>query len=208
MADSSVSIADYSLAFGQSHFLRQIAIPFGNTLAAMSAQNPPAEVDSDWDPDVQLSPRADAFVLAGMIGAIVFVANWGTQKALDELYNGKLGPALRSAISVALSGEPTSKKYALSLLINKSPERISILVAAVGGSIEEMKLSEKQVLSVASQGLQRAKQLALPGQVHLYIVEGGVCNEHPWIHPHISSAMEQLHGMSTAGPVRFIANFS
>jgi hypothetical protein len=202
--ENSIAISGYVIAIGNSHFFREVAIPISDQVEKISNEHPPATEDAGWDPDLDPIPKADATILSGVVCITVFVAGWASKKALDEIYAAKIGPLLKAAISTVLTGDPGTKKYGISLLINKTPERTSIIIASVGSSIPEIELCEKQVISVATSAMQKAAQLSVPGQAHLYIIEDGKSNEHPWVYPDISSAMQHLQHMAPARSLRHI----
>jgi hypothetical protein len=208
MSDDSATVSENLISFGPSHFLRAVVIPLANDIEGIAKDHPVRGDDAVWSPGLSGKPQAGMTLLAGFVGVVAFVGSWAAKKALDELYIHKLSPLIRTALSAYLQSSTTGKKYAVSLLVNNSAARISILIAAVGSSIEEIEISETLIGPVLSGAVRRASQSAGPNQVHLYTIENGYANVDPFVFSDISGAMSYLSGMSAAKHPRLLANDS
>jgi len=208
MEDVPAILSEDVLALGPSSFLRDVVVPFSSEIEALARLQPASTTDAP-KLEVHANPRAGILTLSGLVGAVAFVGGWGAKKALDELYEQKLRPILGRAVHASF-GSPyaTGKMYGVSLLITKVPERISILVAAVGTSVEEVSLSEKQIKPVATVAIERARQFAAAGEVHLYIIENGGSNTHPWVYRDLSAALQHLNGMTPVKAPKLLPNGS
>jgi hypothetical protein len=204
MTDNFVSVSENILAFGSSHFYREVVVPLADHIEALARQYPVVSGDEDWRFYVRSSPQASGIEVAGFVGVISFVGIWAAEKALEELYNQKLGPLLRSKIGVCFKSDKSQKRYGVSLVINKSPVRTSIVIVCVDRSLSEIERSERQMGSVISMALREGSNSKSSGEVHLYIIEGGDANQHPWVYPDISGALQHLRGMSPVKPPRFV----
>lgn len=184
---------------GNSQFLKKNALPAMEELGTCQLLLTPEDYELETTSEVSIN--AVATDVPGWLIPMLFVGSWAATKALDELYDFVL-PVLRKHLSVASKNQ--DKLYALSFLLNKAPENVSILVVAVGTSAEHLSSSELLVRDVVPSALEYAKQLGKAGEVHLYTIENGKADVRPQTFNSIQSALRCLMTMYAAKPPRKI----
>jgi len=208
MGENSVTVSESLISFGPSHFLRGVVIPLAEDVERIAKDHPVEGDDAEWSPGLSGNPQAGFTLLSGVVCVVAFIGSWAAKKALDELYTHKIGPLLRNALSAYFHSHATGKKYAVSLLVKNSSARTSIVIAAIGSSIEEIERSESLISSVLASALQRASQSGGASQVHLYTVEDGRSNIDPLVFADISGVMGHLSSMSSAKHPKLLAKGS
>jgi hypothetical protein len=204
-AHRDVSVSENLLLIGQAHFVRKVAIPLHEALEDLARAYPASPEEEAWEPELPHGLYASFTALSGLAGIVLFIGGWGAKKALDELYDSTIKTKVRKALGGFFQSDSSGKTYGVSLLINKLPERISIVVATVGKDMGEIELGQRQVSSVIARAMDVASKIAAPNTVHLYLIEAGTVNDHPWIYSSLTEAMRHMSRMSPAAsakPVR------
>ena len=197
-----ISVSEKLLLIGQGHFVRRVANPLHDALEDLAKAYPTSPEEEAWEPELPHGLYASFTALSGIAGVVIFIGGWGAKKALDELYETSIKAKVRKVLEDFFQSDSSKKKYGISLLINKMPERISIVVATVGQDIGEIELGQRQVRSVIARAIGTASDIAAPNTVHLYLIEAGNVNDHPWIYGSLAEAMGHMSNMSPAVPVK------
>lgn len=189
-----VEVSERYLAFGQSIFVKEVAIPVGEVIEEIAREFPCSD-----DADIKISFHPTAFISAldALIGVSIFISGWVGNKFLDEIYEAKLGPKIKQYLRPYIEKNGSNKKYSLSILARKKLKGGSVLICCIGSSIEEIELSEKHIpdaLNVANELLDSSEE----NSVHLYLIEGGEVNLDPEIFESHEMALERLKRMYPA----------
>ncbi|HQX65148.1 MAG: hypothetical protein WAU20_00820 [Dokdonella sp.] len=197
-----VSVSENLLLIGQAHFIRSVAIPLHEALEDLTRSFPASAEEEAWEPELPQGLYANFTALSGLAGIVLFIGGWAAKKTLDELYETTIKAKVRKVLEDFFRSDTSGKKYGVSLLINKVPERISIVVATVGQDIAEIELGQRQVSSVIARAMDTARKMAVPNTVHLYMIEAGNVNDHPWIYRSLAEAMGHMSNMSPVVSVK------
>lgn len=189
-----MEVSERYLAFGKNTFVKEVAIPVGEVIDEVAKEYPCAD-----DADLKVTPRPAAFLsgLEALIGISVFLGSWAGNKFLDEIYDAKLGPAIKGYLRPYIEKCGSEKKYSLAILARKKGVEGSVLICCVGSSIEKIELSEKHIpaaLGIAEEFLDSSKD----NSVHLYVIENGRVAPDPQVFESHESALEGLKRMYPA----------
>lgn len=189
-----IEVSERYLAFGQNIFVKEVAIPIGEVIAEIAKEYPCTN-----DVDLKIAPRHTAFLsgLDALIGIIVFLGGWAGTKFLDEIYDAKLGPAIKGYFHSYIKKRGADKKYSLAILARKRGVSGSALICSIGSSIEEIESSKKHIptaLGIAEDTLDSSTDKS----VYLYTIEAGRVNLEPKIFGSYESALEGLKRMYPA----------
>jgi hypothetical protein len=196
------SFSEKLLLIGDAHFIRKVLLPLNEAFDELIKTHPASPDEEAWGPEIPPRLYGSASVLSGFAGIILFIGAWSAKKALDELYEATIKRKFHRVLEDFFQSDCSEKKYGISLLINKVPERISIVVATIGRDIDEIDLGQRQVGSVIARAIDVASRIAEPNTVHLYLIEGGAVNDHPWIYSTLAEAVGHMKGMSPASSVK------
>lgn len=188
------------LAFGQNIFVKEVAIPVGEVIEEVAKEYPCADAV-----DLNIISRPTAFLsgLDALIGISVFLGGWAGTKFLDEIYDAKLGPAIKGYFRPYIENRGSDKKYSLAILARKKKAMGSVLICCVGSSIEEIESSERHIpaaLGVAGELLDSSKD----NSVYLYVIESGKVNLEPRVFKSHEEALEGLKKMYPAKLPKYI----
>jgi len=199
-----VSVSTSVLLMGQGHFIREVAAPLSEALEEIALEHPTSQEEQEWRPRFLTGYQASLTELSGLAGVVLFIGSWAATKALDELYDRTLKPTINKVLGDFFGHRDSDKKYGATLVINNLQEKVSILVVIVGRDIQEIETGERQVSSVIACALETARLVAKPETVHLYLIESGQVNDHPWVYDNLEQAMRHMGKMSAARPVKTV----
>lgn len=191
---SVIEVSERYLIFGQSIFVKEVAIPVGEVIEEIAKEYPCTD---DVDLKIALRPTAFLTGLDALIGISIFLGGWAGTKFLDEIYDAKLGPAIKSYLHSYIEKHGSDKKYSLAILARKRGVSGSALICCVGSSIEEIESSKKHIpaaLGIAEDALDSSTD----SSVYLYVIEAGRVNLEPKIFGSHEGALEGLKRMYPA----------
>lgn len=87
-----IEVSERYLSFGQSCFVREVAIPAGETIEEIAKEYPCVD---EAELKIVPQPTASLSGLDALIGVSIFLGGWAGTKFLDEIYDTKLGPAIK-----------------------------------------------------------------------------------------------------------------
>src|SRR5690606_33181468 len=140
-----IEVSENFIAYGQSRFIKEVAIPVGKEIEAISREFPCSE---DQRIELHGKPTAFASGLDALIGITVFFGGWATKKFLDEIYEAKFGPIVKEKLKAYINLDNESKKYSLAISLNKKNKSNSVLVCCVGSNLSEIEESEKHISAI------------------------------------------------------------
>lgn len=199
-----IAVSTSVIVFGQRHFIERVVIPLSEALEEISREHPASPEERAWRPELPTGYYASFTGIAGIVGTVVFVRSWLGKKVLDEIYDRAIKPKLNKVLGDFFDSDESEKKYGATLVINNLPLKVSILIVVVGKDLSEIEVGEKQVSSVISTALDTAQKIAKPNTVHLYLIESGQVNSHPWIYDNLEQAMRHMNKMSAARPPKSV----
>ena len=139
-----LEISDKVQFEGNSKLIREFAIPFLDEFELV-AKEYPVKGNNPFSPKEEPKPQAHISEIAGIIGVVAFVATWSATKLLNEVYDLKISPIVRKKLSVYLGKTTSNQKYALTITTLNRETKISLLIACVGSTPEEIESSEKHI---------------------------------------------------------------
>ncbi|SEQ34440.1 hypothetical protein SAMN04488038_105294 [Solimonas aquatica] len=200
MKSNQISVSSRTLSIGNSEFIRAVAVPFSEEVERIGLHYPLSPQDKEAEPSAESAVFAAGVDLSGLVGVFTFVGTWAATKALDELFDIKLGPAIRTAIRNAFS-KSSDKTYGITLAVHNAKKRTTILVVAIGASESGLQKSEQAVRATLAFAAQKAEQEPAEG-VHMYLIEDGKSDLIPKITSDLRSALYELrHMKQTTKPV-------
>ncbi len=175
--------------------MRGLAIPIVEGIKQLSEEYP---VETEYDLGPSSGPMAHGISeIAGIVGVTAFVGSWAATKALDEIYNLKLSPLIKSKYKEYSDKAKTKKKYALTIAMINQEKDICLLIACIGRTPEEIDIAESHVESVLD--YVRSKDLdAKKKEVLLVVLEGEKLNLEIDAFPNYSEAINSLKHMYPA----------
>jgi len=191
-----IEISERVFSYGQSEFIRNVSIPVCSEVEKI-AKKYPREQDDD-NLNLHSNPTASGTELSALIGIVAFFGTWAATKFLDEIYNATFAPIVKEKLNSFIKDTNQTKKYALSISLNKKNKKNSILICCVGTTIEEISESEKyisNVLEVSENYIDSSND----GSVFLFVIENGKYNLAPSIHNNYDNA---LHGLKKLYPIK------
>jgi len=189
-----IEVSERYLSFGQSCFVREVAIPAGETIEEIAKEYPCVD---EAELNIVPQPTASLSGLDALIGVSIFLGGWAGTKFLDEIYDAKLGPAIKGYFRKYIERSGSDKKYSLSILARSKETSGAVLICCVGSSIEEIELSERRIpraLGVTEKLLSSSKNKS----VYLYVIESGKINLEPKAFDNLEGALEGLKRMYPA----------
>lgn len=198
-----LALSDKVMAIGGAAFIRETAVPVADEMDLLSQDYPCNQDDIDMDEAFSGSPQAGLGEISGLVGVSAFLGSWAATKLLDELFDLRIGPLLRSAIKRAFESGAKDQMYALSLAVHNAESRTVVLIVAAGKSMDELECSEGMVRPTLSFAIQQAAALNTEG-VHVYLIENGRTELKPSIVPTLASALHALKRMKPASMPKFI----
>jgi len=120
-----VEVSERYLAFGQSRFVRAVAIPAGETIEEIAKEYPCVD-----EVELKIVPQPTAFLsgLDALIGVSIFLGGWAGTKFLDEIYDAKLGPAIKGYFRRYIERSGPNKKYSLAILVRSKVTSGAVLI--------------------------------------------------------------------------------
>lgn len=189
-----IEVSERYLAFGQSSFVREVAIPAGETIEQIAKEYPCVD---EAELKIVPQPTASLSGLDALIGVSIFLGGWASTKFLDEIYDAKFGPAIKGYFRKYIERRGPNKKYSLAILARSKETSRSVLICCVGSSIEEIELSERHIplaLGIADKLLGSSRNKT----VYLYVIEGGKISLEPKAFDSLEAALEGLKRMYPA----------
>lgn len=187
-------VSERYLAFGQNSFIKEVVIPAGEKIEKLAKEYPCTD---EIQVKVQSRPTAFLSGLEALIGVSVFLGTWAGTKFLDEIYDAKIGPAIKEYLGQYIEKSGKNKKYSLSIAAHKRGVDSSVLICCVGSSIEEIEASEVHipaVLRVAEGFIDSDRR----GAIYLFLVDSGRCNLEPSVYDSYEAALDGLKRMYPA----------
>ena len=196
-----IEISERVLSYGNSTFIRDVAIPVSDEVVEISKKYP---CKDNQKIEVRGKPTAFASGLEAILGMVVFLGAWATKKFLDEIYDATFGPIAKKKLKAYIEkSTDSSKKYALSISLNKKNKRNSILICCVGSNILEIEASESHIpniMKISESYIDSSND----GSVFLFVVDNGVCNLNPSIHESLDDAINGLKKHYPIKPPQYI----
>jgi len=189
-----IEVSERYITFGQNIFVKEVAIPVGEVIEEIAKEYPCTD-----DIDLKIAFRPTAFLtgLDALIAISIFLGGWAGTKFLDEIYDAKLGPAVKKYLHSYIEKRGSDKKYSLAILARKRGVNGSALICCIGSSIEEIESSKKHIpvtLGIAEDMLDSS----IDSSVYLYVIEAGRVNIEPKIFKSHEDALEGLKKMYPA----------
>lgn len=196
-----IEISDRVLSYGKSTFIREVAIPVSTEVEGISKEYP---CNDNQKLEVHGRPTAFASGLEAILGVVVFFGAWATKKFLDEIYDATFGPIAKEKLKAYIEkSSDHSKKYALSISLNKKNKQNSILICCVGSNVQEIEASEihiPNVMKISESYIDSSND----GSVFLFVIDNGVCNLNPSIHRNFADAINRLKKHYPIKPPQYI----
>ena len=190
-----IEISENVNCIGTSNFFRAVAVPICEEIKLIAdiypELEPPNKTKKSSEPNAQANITSE---LVGIIGITTFISTWTATTLLNEIYNLKLAPMVKEKLQRFLRDTEPKKKYAMTISTTNRISNCSLVIACVGGSIEEIEQSEKNVSSVLKYA-QTFDDSDYEGKVLLFTLDGDVCNLTPEIHKDFSEATMRLAGL-------------
>lgn len=196
MKGNRFSVSSRTFSIGNAEFIRAVAVPFAKEIELIGLHYPLSPQDKEAEPGAESAFFAAGVDLSGLVGVLIFVGTWAATKVLDELFDIKLGPAIRTAIRNAFSNA-SGKTYGITLALHNAEKRTTILVVAIGASEGGLQKSEQAVRATLAFAAQKADQEPAEG-VHMYLIEDGKSDLNPKITSDLRSALYELRHMKQA----------
>lgn len=189
-----VEVSEKYFALGKSTFMKEVVIPIGEVIEDIAREHPYTD-----EIDLKITPRPTAFIsdLEALIGVSIFLGGWAGNKFLDEIYDAKLGPAIKSLLKPYIEKTGLDKKYSLAILARNKGSKGSALICCVGSSINEIESSEKHIpatVSIAENFLQSSNE----STVYLFVIDNGKVNLEPEVYQSHEKALDGLKKMYPA----------
>jgi len=189
-----IEVSEKYFAFGKNTFMREVVIPVGEVIEDIAREHPCTD-----EIDLKITPRPTAFFsgLEALIGISIYLAGWAGNKFLDEIYDAKLGPAIKSLLKTYIEKAGSDKKYSLAILARNKGSMGSALICCVGSSINEIESSEKHIpaiVTIAENFLKSSND----SSIYLFVIDSGKVNLEPEVYETHEKALEGLKRMYPA----------
>lgn len=183
------------VAGGNSDFVRSFSIPLAEELESIEG------LEYQALPDIEVfvhdtRHRAFDIPIEGLFGVLLFLPGWLTLKALNELYDIKIRPAVRQIIRKAdevevFSSNKKHKAFVFSVFHEES--NVIVILAAKEKSLRQLETSSAKLPTLLPSALETIRSNGSSDEVHLYVLSDGKVNVEPYIHPNLESASDQLN---------------
>jgi hypothetical protein len=183
-----IEVSENFIAYGQSKFIKEVAIPVGEEIEAISREFPCSEKQRI---EFHGKPTAFASSLEALIGITVFFGGWAAKKFLDEIYDAKFGPVVKDKLRAYINSDNESKKYSLSISLNKKNKLNSVFICCVGSNLSEIEESEKHIPAIIDIS-ERYIDSTNEGKVYMFIIDNGVCELTPAVFDNYDHAINGL----------------
>lgn len=190
-----IQVSENIFCAGDSHVIRELAIPLTEGIKSIADEYPVAE---EYGFELDSRPKAHGMSeLAGIVGITTFVASWVATTFLNEVYTAKLSPLLKEKFGEYFSNQKGERKYALTITTINQEAKACLVIACIGKNLEEIELAEKHVESaliyVSSANLKNN-----PKEVMLVVLENGKLDLDIQVFKNYEQAIMGLKGMYPA----------
>jgi hypothetical protein len=191
-----LEISDKIQFSGNSKFIREFAIPFLDEIKPI-AKEYPVQGSNPFESNEEPKLQAHLSEIAGIIGIMAFVASWTATKLLDEVYDIKISPLVKDKLRKYLGKSNTEPKYALTITTLNREMNVSLVIACIGSTVEEIQKSEKHIKSIFNY-VQSNGFNANAGDVLLVVLDGDNLNLNIQTYSSYGEAIEILKSMYPA----------
>jgi hypothetical protein len=203
---NSIVISENFYVLGSGHYINALVGPLDEALADFREKFSLTDQDSSGALDLERPEPTIYAWPSDLLGVFTLVmeasGTYVAKKVFDEVWDITLRPKVRSAVTT-LFDRSAGRKYGLSVLFRAEGTGVSILIASVGKSIEEIEQGDRQARLIIARAVNELAGLGPStvtgvGSIHMYVIENGQVNELPWIYGNVHEALLALKRMSPA----------